>query len=207
MPFPRIQGNKLFILHSKRADGQVKQIKLHAFDTFSDAQNVVNSDIKWKVFCETLTLQSGIKFNKERLRETIRAKLDAIEFDDTNPIDRAVLQVLVFLKNCQPPLFPKQMQILNKTKKNLLELRDIVDKKLALLEEPMNLMVRQKETDADKCLDLGLGCYERGEWDEARQKFIQGLKTDPNHVDLLRICVTKSWYYRKRLFISGEIEI
>ena len=101
MPFARVQANKLLILHSKRIDGQVKQIKLHTFNTFSDAQDIVDSDSKWNLFCESLRIQFNVKINDTKLRENIRTKLKGLKFEETDSTNTAVLQVLNFLKNCR----------------------------------------------------------------------------------------------------------
>jgi tetratricopeptide (TPR) repeat protein len=185
MPFSRIQGNKLLILHSSRIDGKVKQIRLHSFDTFADAKETVDSNIKWDLLCETLKIQFGVNINKKKLRESTANKLKEIEFDEIDPTNSSVLRVLGFLKNCRPPLSPKQIKVLKKAENNLIALKDILDEKLKLLEGPVKSFIRNGENEAEQYLDLGLDYYGQGEWDEAKQLFLKGLKIEPDHVDLI----------------------
>ncbi len=185
MPFARVQANKLLILHSKRIDGQVKQIKLHTFNTFSDAQDIVDSDSKWNLFCESLRIQFNVKINDTKLRENIRTKLKGLKFEETDSTNTAVLQVLNFLKNCKPPLSPKQILTLKRSKTNLLLLKDVIGKKMLTLEAPMESVRTDEETGAEKCLEYGLELYRQGDWDEAKRYFLNGLKSEPKHVDLL----------------------
>jgi len=185
MAFSRIQGNKITILHSSRIDGQVKQIKLHTFNKFSDAQELVDSDFNWNLLCETLKKQFSVQINKKKLRQNIESKLKTVEFQETDSTNKAILQVLWFLKNCKLPLSPEQRKILNQAKENLLQIKDIVDNKLLFLDYPMDFLEKREETDAEKCLEQGLELYSQGAWDEARSLFLKGLEDEPDHVDLL----------------------
>jgi len=184
MAYSRIQGKKLIILHSKRIDGKVKQEKLFTFETFNDAAETVNADNKWALFCETLSQQYKIDINQDKLKKGIQKKLASIEYDDTDFFNASVTKVLGFLLNCKLPLSPKQKQMLSKGRKNLEQIRDIIDKKLILLDDLINSQF-EAEPNVQKNLDRGLDQYEMGKWDEAKAYFLQGLKLDPEHVDLL----------------------
>ena len=184
MAYSRIQGKKLIILHSRRSDGKIKQEKLFTFETFSDAAEIIDSESKWASFCDTLSQQFKIKIDKDKLKSGIKKKLASINIDDTDFFNTAVVQVLGFLQNCRLPLSPKQKQMLFKAKDNLEKIRDIMDSKLVMLDDSVNQMFEYNQ-DVEEIFHLGLGCYEVGKWDKARAYFLQGLKKDPEHVDLL----------------------
>lgn len=69
-------------------------------------------------------------------------------------------------------------------KDNLKRISELIDKKSDLFEGDSMLAVARNE-NAEACLDQGLAHYEKGEWDKAKALFLEGLKIDPNHVDLL----------------------
>jgi len=184
MAYSRIQGKKLIILHSRRSDRKIKQEKLYTFESLSDAADIVNSDTKWVLFCDTLSQQYKIKLDRDKLKKGIQKKLESIQFDETDIFNKSVNQVIYFLKNCEVPLSPKQKQMLFKGKKNLEKIRDIIDSKLALLDDSVSHMFEYKK-DVEDIFNRGLDCYELGKWDEAKACFLEGLKQDPDHVDLL----------------------
>ncbi len=41
-----------------------------------------------------------------------------------------------------------------------------------------------EKMSAEQLFEQGLTHYERGEWDRAKARFVQGVKADPDHVDL-----------------------
>jgi len=184
MAYSRIQGKKLLILHSRRIDGKIKQEKLYTFESLKDASEMLDSESRWNLFCETLSQQFKIKIDSDKLKKGTRKKIEAINFDDTDYFSTSVQQVLNFLENCNLPISPKQKQMILKAKTNLIKLKDIIDIKLSLLDDPIDIFSRY-ETEVDKIFGLGLDCYESGNWDEAKAHFLQGLKKDPEHVDLL----------------------
>lgn len=184
MPYPRIIGKKLVIFHSKRVSGRVKQMRLHSFDSFQEALDLVESDHQWELFCQTLTGQFGIKIDKTKLGKAIKERLDSVDVNRPDPVNDAVLKILSFLENCDPPLSPSQITTLGKIKENLLKLRDSIDDKFKLMEDPMTSYMMIGETEADKCLEYGLDLYSEGRWDAAKSAFLKGLKAEPDHVDL-----------------------
>ncbi|MCP4764098.1 MAG: hypothetical protein GY870_20160 [archaeon] len=184
MAFARIQGKKILILNSERKDGRIIQKKIHTFDTFSDAKQTVDTDVKWDLFCDTLQMQFDSNLNRNKLRNNIIDKLKDINFEYSDPINDAAMQILYFLKNLNSPLSPKQKSTIALAKNNLKKLIEIIDEKAPFFEEDSMLSIAHDE-DAEKCLDDGLGFYRQGEWDKAKMLFLQGLKIDPNHVDLL----------------------
>ena len=47
----------------------------------------------------------------------------------------------------------------------------MIGKKILTLEEPMESVRIDEETEAEKCLEHGLELYRRGDWDEAKRYF------------------------------------
>ena len=205
MAFSRIQGKKLFILHSFRSEGKVMQKKLYTFETLSDANEIVHSETKWKLFCDTLSQQFDIKIDKEKLKKSIQQKLASTSFDDTDFFNTAVNQVLGFLTNCTVPLAPKQKQMLFKAKKNLEKIKNIIDSKLIMLDDSVH-QIFEYNKDVEEIVDRGLGCYESGKWDEAKAYFLKGLQLDPNHVELLNYAGSIELIHENYLFALNYFE-
>lgn len=184
MAFARLQGKKILILASQRKNGRVVQKKIYTFDTLAEAAQTVGSDIKWKLFCDTLEMQFAATFNRSKLRQNISAKLNGLDVEGTDPVNASALRIISFLKNLKPPLSPKQRHSLELVKDNLKIISKLIDKKLNLCEGDSMLAIDRNQ-DTEACLDQGLTHYQKGEWDKAKALFLQGLKIDPNHVDLL----------------------
>jgi tetratricopeptide (TPR) repeat protein len=194
MAFPRIQGNKILILHSIRKGKQIKQEKLHVFDSFADAGEVVNSDSKWSLFCDSLRmpLKGRRSINDRKLRTKIKQILEEHKTcDKSDQLNEAAIQLVVTLQSFEKPLQPYQLKSLERAKDSLNLLRKIIEEKLLLVPksggETMQSLdyVADNNQLAEEILDQGLELYWQGKWDEAKREFFRGLQVDPDHVDLL----------------------
>jgi len=192
--FPRIQGKRIVILHSRRESGQVKQLRLHVFATFADAEEAVESDKKWGWLCDSMkaNLSGKSSFNRQRLREKILKMLQKQNpGEKPDHLQKTTNELLETMLSFKDPLTPGHIKSLKAAKESLIGLTKVVGDKLKLLDKKEEEMISfddhgvYQENTTEDILYEGLAHYERGEWDRAKDRFMQGLKVDPNHLDLL----------------------
>ena len=195
MPFARAQGKKISILHSHREGRRVRQERLHVFDRFADAEEALASQERWGLLCDSIEANLGDESSVDRdlLARKLRVILDRVQTKaEPDPLQETVAGLTETLRYLERPLTPAQLRSLRAAEDNLRELGKVIGDTLELLEKKeedktmqIDITDYQGSTPAELLFEQGLDHYRRGEWDEAKRRFIQGVKADPDHVDLL----------------------
>lgn len=193
MAFFRVQGNKILILHSQRKEKTIKQINLHVFNSFSEAQEIVQSEKKWNLLCDSLRMSFPFKFKiqKDKLKHDLIKIIKKREGKtNSDPLNIQILKLNSILNAFSEPLLPYQIKSLKNAKQNLETLKSLVDlnlKRLIKKEEQMQFSesISKQNKSAEDYLEDGLDHYERGEWDQAKTIFLKGLMVESLNVDLL----------------------
>jgi len=194
MAYPLVQGKKILIFHSTRNGKQVKQERLYAFDTFTDAKETINSKTKWSLFCASLQmhLEGKASINKNDLKVKIIKILEQTKNKDASDmLNKTTLQLISILQTYSAPLLPNKKKSLKMAKINLNLLSKAINENLILInkqkEEIMPLCLSQPKENqtVEKLFNDGLDYFDQGDWDSAKEVFLAGIKLDPDHIDLL----------------------
>ena len=195
MPFPRAQGKKILILHNRREGRKVRQERLHVFDTYADAEETLRSADRWAVLCDSIEANLGDSSHNDRgsLKKKLQAIIErGLIQSKPDPLGKAAADLREILQNLKQPLTPAQLKSLRTAEKDLKELQRTIKETLGLLTPPKKEK-RKMETcsireggkmSAKQLFEQGLTHYDRGNWDRAKARFVQGVKEDPEHVDL-----------------------
>jgi tetratricopeptide (TPR) repeat protein len=195
MPFARAQGRKISILHNRREGRRVRQLRLHVFDSFADAAEILASRERWELLCESIEANLGDELfvDRDLLAGKVRAILERVpKKTEANSLQAKIAGLIETLRYLERPLTPSQLRSLRAAWDDLDELRQVIGNTLELIEKKKEDNTMQTDmTDnrdavsAETLFEQGLAHYDRGEWDQAKKRFVQGVTVDPEHVDLL----------------------